>query len=86
MLVPLLDEVAVVEVIPADKMLEPGAQTSRHEPQLLKPDFASLLDMEPTVIALDEDAGEKSQASWLLLPAATTTTMPASTALDTAIF
>jgi hypothetical protein len=58
MLVPLLDEVAVVEPIPADKILDPGAQISRQEPQLLKPDFASVLVVEPTVITLDEDAGE----------------------------
>jgi len=58
MLVPLLDEVALVEVIPADKIPDPGAQISRQEPQLLKPDFASVLVVEPTVITLDEDAGE----------------------------
>ena len=58
MLVPLLDEVALVELIPADKIPEPGAQISRQVPQLLKPDFKSVLVVEPTVITLDDDAGE----------------------------
>lgn len=58
MLVPLLDVVAVVEPIPADKILDPGAQISRQEPQLLKVDFASLLVVEPTVITLIDDPGE----------------------------
>jgi hypothetical protein len=58
MLVPLIVFVAVVEPIQADEIPDPGAQISRHEPQLLKLDFASLLVVEPTVIALDDDAGE----------------------------
>jgi len=58
MLVPLIVFVAVVEVLQADKIPDPGAQISRQEPQLLKPDFASDLVVEPTVITLDEDAGE----------------------------
>jgi hypothetical protein len=86
MLVPLIVFVAVVEVLHADKIPDPGAQISRQEPQLLKLDFASLLVVDPTVITLDEDAGEILQASLLSLPAATTTTMPASTAAATALF
>merc|ERR1719401_121168 len=47
---------------------------------LLKDERASRLVVEPTVMAVATKAGEKLQASLLLLPAATTTTTPASVA------
>merc|ERR1719296_719658 len=49
-------------------------------PWLLKDERASLLVVEPTVMAAAAKAGEKLHASLLLLPAATTTTTPASVA------
>jgi hypothetical protein len=67
MLVPLVVFVAVSEVLHADRTPEPGAKMSTQHvvvgQKLLKDDFASLLVVDPTVIALDDDAGEKLQAS-----------------------
>jgi hypothetical protein len=74
--VPLLMEEAVSDVMPADKMLLPGAKVSTHVPQLLNDDLASELVVAPTVIAFGTKAGDVVQASALSLPAATTTGTP----------
>ena len=50
--------VAVVLVLQLDVMLLPGANTSTQLPQLLYDDWASLLSVEPTVIANGSEAGE----------------------------
>lgn len=76
MLVP--DRVAeeVDDAMPAERIALPGAYTSRQDPKLLKPDRASLASVDPTVIAFGSEAGEKAQASALLLPAAAMMTTP----------
>lgn len=56
--VPEMVLVAVVLVGHAALMLDPGAWMSTQEPQFEKLDLASLLMVEPTVIALGADAGE----------------------------
>ena len=86
MLVPLIVLVAVFEELHADLMLEPGANMSTQLPWLLNDDSMSELVVEPTVIAVDSDAGDFVHASTLSFPAATTTTIPASTAFFTAVF
>jgi hypothetical protein len=87
MLVPLIELVATFEEpIHADVMLEPGANMSTQLPWLLNDDSMSELVVEPTVITVGSDAGEKVHASTLSFPAATTTTIPASTAFFTAVF
>jgi hypothetical protein len=53
---------------------------------LLKDDLASVLVVEPTVMADGTKAGEKRQESELLLPPATTTVTPEFTAASTASF
>lgn len=62
MLVPLIVFVAMLDVLQADRTLEPGAKMSTQHDVfvqiLLKDDFASLLVVDPTVIALIDDAGE----------------------------
>ena len=58
MLVPLIVLVAVLEVIHADLISEPGANTSTQFPWLLNGDSASVFVVEPTVTAEDSDAGE----------------------------
>src|SRR5918993_834538 len=52
-------------------MLEPGAKISTHVPKFENDERASVLVVEPTVIALATRAGEKPQASVLTLPAPT---------------
>src|SRR4029434_10411142 len=54
-----------------DLMLEPGAKMSTQVPKLEKDDRASLLVVEPTVMAAGTRAGEEVQAVALELPAAT---------------
>lgn len=51
-------------------MLEPGAKISTHVPKFENDERASVLVVDPTVIALATRAGEKLQAFALLLPAA----------------
>ena len=68
--VPLIVLVAVSEVFHAEVIEEPGANRSRHVPKLENDDRASLLVVEPSVIALGTRAGEKLQALALELPAA----------------
>jgi hypothetical protein len=69
--VPLIVLVAVALVYHADVMLEPGAKMSTQVPKLENEDRASVLVVEPTVIAGAARAGEAVQALTLLLPAAT---------------
>ncbi len=57
-LVPLIVIIAVFDELEAEMISEPGAYTSTHDPILLKDDFASVLDVEPTVIAFVADDGE----------------------------
>ena len=46
-------------------MLEPGAQMFTQDPKLLNDDLASVLVVDPTVMAAGADAGEYPQASAL---------------------
>ena len=69
--VPLNVARAVFEVIQADTMLEPGAKISRHVPKFENEERASVVVVEPTVIALAARAGDELHALVLLLPAAT---------------
>ena len=82
--VPESVRVAMSEVWPAETMLEPGANTSRHVPKLENDDRSSLDVVEPTVIALGSPAGDVVHALTLELPAATTKVTPSSTPRDTA--
>src|SRR5690606_3768060 len=82
--VPEIVLVALSEVYQAEVMLLPGAKRSRQLPQLEKLDRASLLVVEPTVMAAAARAGEVLQAFWFSLPAATTTVTPALTMRFTA--
>ena len=56
--VPLMVLVAVELVFHADVMPEPGANMSTQVPKLEKEDFASVLVVDPTVIAGPTRAGE----------------------------
>lgn len=56
--VPEMVLTSVSEPVQAAVMLEPGAWMSTHGPLLLNPLFASVLVVEPTVMALGVDAGE----------------------------
>src|SRR5262249_56089861 len=69
--VPLNVAVAVSEVLYDERIPEPGAKMSRHVPKLENDERASLVVVEPTVIALAARAGDELQALALLLPAAT---------------
>jgi hypothetical protein len=68
--VPEIVFVAVSLVFQDEVMLEPGAKISTHVPKLEKDERASVIVVDPTVIALGSRAGEELQASALLLPAA----------------
>ena len=68
--VPEIVFVAVSLVFQDEVMLEPGAKMSTHVPKLEKDERASVIVVDPTVIALGSRAGEELQASALLLPAA----------------
>ena len=50
------------EVNHADRIPEPGAKISRHVPKFENEERASLVVVEPTVIAFAALAGEKLQA------------------------
>jgi len=84
--VPLFVLSAVSEATSADTILLPGAKMSKQGPTLLKRDLESSFVVEPTVIADGTWAGVYMQAFGNLvlpsLPAATTTVMPAATALS----
>ena len=69
--VPLSVAVAVFELNHADKIPEPGAKISRHVPKFENDERASVVVVEPTVIAFAARAGDELQAFALLLPAAT---------------
>lgn len=56
--VPLNVAVAVSEVAYADKIPEPGAKISKHTPKLENEERASLVVVEPTVIAFAARAGD----------------------------
>ena len=68
--VPLMVFVAVLLVLQAEVMLEPGAKMSRHVPKLENEERASLLVVEPTVLAAATRAGEELHALAFELPAA----------------
>jgi len=65
-------------------MLDPGANTSRHEPKFENDDRSSVDVVEPTVIALGSPAGDTVQALTFELPAATTNVTPSATPRATA--
>ena len=56
--VPLMVLIAVVEVCQAEVIDDPGAKMSTHDPKLENEERASVLVVEPTVIADGVDAGE----------------------------
>ena len=68
--VPLIVFVAVSDVDQDEVMLEPGANRSTHVPKFENDERASLLVVEPTVVAEATRAGELLHAFALLLPAA----------------
>jgi hypothetical protein len=68
--VPLMVLVAVLVVIHAEVIEEPGANRSRQAPLFEYDARASVEVVAPTVIASAVRAGEKLQALRLLLPAA----------------
>ena len=68
--VPEIVLVAVSLVFHDEVMLEPGAKISTQVPKFEKDERASVLVVEPTVMALATRAGDEVQASVLLLPAA----------------
>jgi hypothetical protein len=74
--VPEMVFVAVELPIQDEVMAEPGAKMSRQVPVFEKEDLASVMVVEPTVIALAARAGEELQALALLFPAATAITTP----------
>ena len=82
--VPLIVAVAVVLVMYADVMDDPGALMSTHVPQFEKEDLASVLVVEATVMAVGVLAGERSHASVFSFPAATAYVTPAATEFATA--
>src|SRR5215212_5854683 len=82
--VPLMVFVAVSLDAQAEVMLEPGATMSTHVPKFEKLERASLLVVEPTVMAAPTRAGEEPHASALLLPAATANVTTELIALATA--
>src|ERR1044072_5626779 len=83
--VPLNVAVAVSELNHEDKIPEPGAKMSKHVPKLENDERASLVVVDPTVIALAARAGDELQASALLLPAATAIGTPEFARLFTAV-
>ena len=76
--------VAVGDVWYAERMPDPGANTSRQEPQFENDDRASDEVVDPTVSADGSDAGDALQASASELPAATANVMPSATPAATA--
>src|SRR5262245_3735022 len=69
--VPLIVLVAVLLVAQVDVMLDPGAKMSTQVPKLENDDRASVLVVEPTVMAAGTRAGDELQAFALEFPAAT---------------
>lgn len=83
--VPLKVAVAVLEVNHAERMPEPGAKRSRQVPKFENDDRASVVVVEPTVIAFAARAGDELQALALLFPAATAIGTPEFARLLTAV-
>ena len=69
--VPLSVAVAVLLLNHEDRMLDPGAKISTPAPKFEKDERASVIVVEPTVIASATRAGELVDASAFELPAAT---------------
>jgi hypothetical protein len=63
MLVPLNVAVLVSDLMPTDKTLTPGANTSTAAPKFENDAFASFASTAPTVIADGAEAGESFDAS-----------------------
>jgi hypothetical protein len=63
--------VAVLLVLHAEVMLEPGAKMSTHVPKLENDERASVLVVAPTVFAAAARAGDELHALAFELPAAT---------------
>src|SRR5262245_13569977 len=83
--VPLNVAVAVFDENQADRIPLPGANMSRHVPKFENDDLASVVVVEPTVIAFAARAGDELHALALLLPAATAIGTPAFERLFTAV-
>ena len=83
--VPLKVAVAVFDENHAERIPLPGAKMSRHVPKFENDDLASVVVVEPTVIAFAARAGDELQALALLLPAATAIVTPAFDRLLTAV-
>src|ERR1051325_7757061 len=83
--VPLNVAVAVSELNQDDRIPEPGAKMSRHVPKFENEERASLVVVEPVVIAFAAGAGEEFHAFSLLFPAATATGTPELLRLLTAV-
>ncbi len=62
---------AVFEVNHADRIPEPGAKRSKHVPKFENEERASVVVVDPTVMAFAARAGDELHALVLLLPAAT---------------
>ena len=60
----------------AERIDDPGAKMSTHVPKLENDERASVLVVEPVVMALAARDGEELQAFALLLPAATAIVTP----------
>src|SRR6185295_13353663 len=83
--VPLNVAVAVSELNHEDRIPEPGAKRSKHVPKFENEDRASVVVVEPTVMAFAARAGDELQAFALLLPAATAMVTPELDRLLTAV-
>jgi hypothetical protein len=68
--VPEIVFVAVSLVFQDDVIFDPGAKMSTHVPKFENEERASVVVVEPTVIALATRAGDEPHASALLFPAA----------------
>ncbi len=82
--VPLIVAVAVSEECPADLMLDPGANRSRHVPKFEKDERASVDVVAPTVSASGVRPGESLHAFAFALPAASEYVTPSAIEVFTA--
>src|SRR5882724_7063685 len=83
--VPLSVAVAVLDENQDERIPEPGAKRSTQVPKFENDERASVLVVEPTVMAFAARAGEELHAFALLLPAATAMGTPALARLLTAV-
>ena len=83
--VPEIVLVAVSLVFHDAVMLLPGAKMSTHVPKFENEERASVVVVEPTVIALGSRDGETLHAFWFSFPAATAKVTPSATAPATAL-